>query len=168
MILAGIGLVLSVIVHAYSLFGLSCPLGDMAWYLHFGVFIVWFPSVFIVQDLSREFKQKDLLKAALRACPAWMKYMAYFFFGYAILNFIVSAIIDTARETTGGDGAFRSFSGHWMAFYSAAFALLYSATHVQEHDNTRRCPKGHPVSPSASFCEECGERITEPEKIAPH
>lgn len=167
-ILAGLGFVLSLVVHVFSLLGLPCPFGDIAWALHFGVFIVWFPSVFIMHDLSRKFKPTELWKAALRNCPPWIKYAACFFFGYAFFNFIASAVTDAMKGSAGGDGAFRLFSGHWMAFYSAALAILYSATHVQEHDRERRCPRGHPVSSSAGFCEVCGERITEPEKITPH
>jgi len=34
----------------------------------------------------------------------------------------------------------RGFSGHWMAFYSAALAILYSAAHAKH--NGWRCPNG--------------------------
>jgi len=71
--IAGTGLVLSVIVHAASLAGIPTPLGEKSWILHIGIFVVWFPAVLVRQPLTREFKQKDLWRAALRGCPAWMR-----------------------------------------------------------------------------------------------
>jgi hypothetical protein len=143
------------------------PFGEISWALHIGIFVVWLPAVLVTNRLAKDFKQKDLWKAALRACPKWMKNLSYFFFGYAILNFIIFFISDVAAGGSKGTGGhtpsniFRMFSGHWMAFYSMAMAILYSAIHVEEHDETRRCPNGHHVSPSAAFCEECGSKIIE-------
>src|SRR5512136_2925319 len=89
MILAAIGLVLSVAVHLCALFGFKVPYEKEAWGLHIGIFVVWLPAVIMAQRLSRDFKQKDYWKAALRGCPTWMRYVTYFFFGYAILNFAI-------------------------------------------------------------------------------
>ena len=93
MYLAGFGLVLSLIVHLTALFGMPSPFGEIAWGLHFGIFIVWIPAVITFQSLAKDFKQKDLWKASLRACPKWMKYSTYFFFVYAIFNFILFILI---------------------------------------------------------------------------
>jgi hypothetical protein len=63
-----------------------------------------------------------------------MRYMVYGFFGYAIINFLLFIAV----APSGGHGAnpptvvWRGFSGHWMAFYSAAFAILYSAVRPEE------------------------------------
>lgn len=56
----------------------------------------------------------------------------------------------------------RGFSGHWMAFYAAAFALLYSRVHAPEFHRERRCPQGHPVSPTAGYCPACGLAVPAP------
>jgi hypothetical protein len=54
----------------------------------------------------------------------------------------------------------RGFSGHWMAFYSAAAAVLYSAIVVRKSDPAARCRNGHLVtSSSAKFCETCGSAL---------
>jgi len=167
MYLAGLGLVLSLIVHISALLGLPSPFGAISWGLHIGIFVVWIPAVIVMNSLVKDFKQKDLWKAALRACPKWMKYLTYFFFGYAILNFVLFVIMDISDGSGKGSGSgtpsnvYRGFSGHWMAFYCVAMAILYSAIHVKEHDEARRCPNGHPVGPSAKFCEECGTKIVE-------
>jgi hypothetical protein len=171
MYLAALGLALSVMVHVLSLLGISFLLGDFSWVLHVGIFIVWLPAVLVANRVGKDFRQKDFWKAALRACPKWMKNLAYFFFGYAILNFALFFISDVPGGGLGSAGnsspanIFRGFSGHWMAFYAVAMAILYSAIHVAEHDQVRRCAKGHPVSPSAMFCEECGSRVVEPQDV---
>lgn len=167
MYLAALGLLLSIIVHVLSLLGMPSPLGENSWGLHIGIFIVWLPTVLVANKLVKDFKQEDFWKAALRACPQWMKNLTYFFFGYAILNFVIFMISDfVSGSSAKGQGnttsnVFRGFSGHWMAFYCVAMATLYSAIHIGEHDETRRCLNGHPVSPSASFCEQCGAKVIE-------
>src|SRR5437870_7027920 len=37
--------------------------------LFIGIFVVWLPTVLLLNTLTRDFKQKDLWKAALRGCP---------------------------------------------------------------------------------------------------
>jgi hypothetical protein len=157
---AACGLILSISEHVSALVDLPSPLGEFSKYLFFGLFVVWLPTVLVATRLSKDFKQRDFWKAVLRGCPKWMKWMVYFFFGYAILNFVLCAIIDSTAKGTPIDA--RIGSGHSMAFYSAAMAALYSAINIKERDKTRRCFNGHPVSPSASFCEQCGARVMEP------
>ncbi len=157
--LAALGLVLSSVVHLYALARRDNPFGGLAWGLHIGIFIVWLPAVLAGRNLTKDVKQKDLWEAALRGCPTWMKRLTYFFFLYAFVNFLLFIYL----EHKSGNGAekeiatFRGFSGHWMAFYSAAMSILYSATRA--HDSTRRCRNGHAVSPAANFCEECGAPV---------
>ncbi len=160
--LSAAGLILSVIVHVIALSGHQVPFGELAWGLHIGIFVVWFPAVLVSMRLTRDFKQKDLWKAALRGCPAWMKYMTYFFFGYAFINFALFAFSTTGmpKESSPSTAtALRGFSGHWMVFYSAAMSMLYSATQADLVDKQRRCRNGHAVSPLAKFCEECGAQV---------
>jgi hypothetical protein len=185
-VLAAIGLTLSLVAHGCALLGLPQPLGGAAWGLHIGVFVVWLPAVLVSTRLVRDFKQKDFWKAALRGCPNWMRWITYGFFFYAIINFITFMFAapggQRAPNAPAPPDVFRGFSGHWMAFYSAAIAIMYSAIVVAQHDTARRCPSGHPVSPSADFCENCGakiigskfdvnsadaERIGEPERRGP-
>jgi hypothetical protein len=149
MYLAALGLVLSVIVHVLSLFGISSPFGETSWVLHTGIFVVWLPTILVANRMVRDFRQKDFWKVALRACPQWMKNLTYFFLGYAILNFALFFISDfTAGDSAKHAGntapnVLRGFSGHWMVFYCVAMATLYSAIHVEEHDKIRRCLNGH-------------------------
>jgi hypothetical protein len=160
--LAWVGLILSILSHLAALLGSQGPLGDYAWVLHFGIFVVWIPTVLVATRMGADFKRKDLWKAVLRGCPLWMRYMVYGFFGYALLNFAIFII----AAPKGGSGPMppavvRGFSGHWMAFYSAAAAVLYSATHAVDRDQGRRCGNGHAVGPLALFCEQCGQPVIE-------
>lgn len=156
-----LGLVLSFLVHLSALLGMVSALGEAAWFLHGGIFLVWLPAVLVLQPLTREFKQKDLWRAALRGCPSWMRSMTYGFFGYAVLNFVIFLVMHPGRDALPETPAviFRGFSGHWMAFYSAAVAIFYSARHAEEDDRGRRCPSGHQVGPLAKYCEQCGRQV---------
>src|SRR4030067_13616 len=100
-ILAAIGLFLSLIVHLYALLGQRVPFGNLAWGLHVGIFIVWFPAVSLGKRLSKDFKQSELFQAMLRGCPIWMKRMPYLFFLYAAINMLWS--ISTGQATKCGD-----------------------------------------------------------------
>jgi hypothetical protein len=157
--LAGLGLALSIIFHVEALAGLQGPLGEYEWVLHVGIFVVWLPAVIVSSQLTVDFKRRDFWKAALRGCPPWMRYMVNGFFAYAALNFIWFL---ASAPPHGGSGPMppivvRGFSGHWMVFYSAAMAMLYSAAHVKDRDVGRKCPQGHTVGPLAQFCEQCGQ-----------
>jgi hypothetical protein len=161
MYLSALGLILSLLVHLGALLRTGSALGEAAWFLHGGIFLVWIPAVLVLQPLTREFKQKDLWRAALRGCPTWMRWMTYGFFGYAAVNFILFIFMAPGRTSSSATSAvvLRGFSGHWMAFYSAAVAIFYSARHAEEYDLGRRCPSGHQVGPLARYCEECGRQV---------
>jgi hypothetical protein len=162
--LAGAGLILSILSHLAAFLGRQGPLGDHVFWLHIGIFVVWIPTVLVSQRLTSGFNRKDFWKAALRGCPAWMKYAVYGFFAYAFVSFFVFVSASPAKGS--GSGAMspavvRGFSGHWMAFYSAAMAVLYSAAHLPASETQgRRCPNGHSVGPYAQFCERCGRPVT--------
>jgi hypothetical protein len=93
MVLAATGLIASLIVHMSALLGMPSPLGEESWVLHIGIFVVWLPAVLVLQSLSGEFKQKDLWRAALRGCPDWMRRIIWGFFAYAMVNFLVFAVV---------------------------------------------------------------------------
>jgi hypothetical protein len=62
---------------------------------------------------------------------------------------------------TNGSWETRGFSGHWMAFYGAAFAVLYSAIHKPSLLEARKCPAGHDVSHQDLFCPKCGQALSQ-------
>ena len=125
--------------------------------LHVGIFVVWFPAVFVTKNRMGNRGSKDW-KVVLRGCPDWMRYMVYGFFGYAFLNF---ALFMSKSPTGHLEGTppivWRGFSGHWMLFYSAALATLYSA--AKTSGDVRRCLNGHDVPATANFCSRCGQSV---------
>jgi hypothetical protein len=51
-------------------------------------------------------------------------------FVYAVVNFILFMVTTSGQPKPVGPApasVLRGFSGHWMAFYAAAFSTLYSA-----------------------------------------
>jgi len=162
LLMAATGLGLSILSHISALFHANGPLGDNAWILHVGIFVVWVPTSLAFRNLSKGVPSRDRWKAALRGCPDWMKYMTYGFFAYAVVNFAIFMALEPAGNPTAGPMpplTVRGFSGHWMAFYSVAFAVLYSSSNLYEKDLVRTCPNGHPISPSAGYCEKGGTRV---------
>jgi len=163
--LAGSGLVLSLAVHGAAVFGAPSPLSEYAWGLHVGIFAVWAPAVVAANRLGRHVKPKDLWRAVLRGCPPWMRRLTYAFFAYAVVNFALclATFFSASPPDSSGhgtpSGAFRLASGHWMAFYAMALAILWSAMRVRKQGGQPTCPNGHPVSPFARYCEECGREL---------
>src|SRR5687768_13550080 len=131
MALAAVGFILSVAAHLSALAGSPIPFGKAVWALHIGIFVVWLPTVLVAYRLTRGATQKDFWKIALVGCPKWMRTALFIVFGYAILNFVVFMATTASHSPAKGESSpevVRGFSGHWMAFYGAAFATLYSAS----------------------------------------
>jgi hypothetical protein len=160
MVLAACGLALSIGAHCMALAGATIPGGKLVWGLHIGIFLVWIPAVLVSTRTTRYANRKDFWKVALAGCPVWMRRGLYALFGYAIFNFVVFIATTASQPKHQAGGAppsgVRGFSGHWMIFYGAAFAILYSRIHAPQLYRERKCPKGHAVSPTARFCSECG------------
>jgi hypothetical protein len=117
-----------------------------------GIFVVWLPTVLMMNGLTRDFKQKDLWTAALRGCPSWMRRTLWVTQG--LIFFVTFALPFLLGSNPGAfPGSFVIFP---IAFYAVSFCVMYSVIHNAEHDAGRRCLNGHRISPLAKFCEECG------------
>jgi hypothetical protein len=161
MVLAACGLALSIVAHCMALAGVPIPGGKLVWGLHLGIFVVWIPTVITSMQTTRYANRKDFWKVALAGCPLWMRRGFYVLFGYGILNFLVfmATTANQPKQQQTGDAppsVVRGFAGHWMIFYGAAFAVLYSRIHAPELYRERKCPQGHTASSTARFCSECG------------
>ena len=154
-ILAAVGLLLSLWVHINALLG--HPPGMIFMALHVGIFIVWFPAVIVSNKIAGGTKRQNSWKIALRGAPSWMRYMVFGFFIYAGVNFFIfmTTIPSGHQHSQQPPGVvLRGFSGHWMAFYSAALAMLYSAAQIA--GSGARCSNGHPMPPGTDVCPQCG------------
>ena len=155
---SAVGLVVSLWVHLGAVIGRRVAPEAFFWMLHVGIFVVWFPTIFVAQRLVGNVNRRDLWKVVLKDSPDWTRYMVYGFFGYALVNFLLFI----TKAPSGGSGnppavVWRGFSGHWMAFYSAALAILYSA--ARTGDTSLRCANGHLASSNAIYCPQCGQPV---------
>jgi hypothetical protein len=158
--MSAVGLVVSLWVHVGAVMGRRVAPEGLFWILHMGIFVVWFPAVFVGKQRAGNLNRKDFWKVILRGSPDWVRYLLYGFFGYAVVNFMY--FFTQAPSGHGGNGDtpvidWRGFSGHWMAFYFAALVILYSAT--KENLGGLRCLNGHAVPPNANFCTQCGQAV---------
>ncbi|MHB1556013.1 MAG: hypothetical protein ACYC61_00905 [Isosphaeraceae bacterium] len=121
---------LSRVAHGCALLGLPQPLGTATMGLHVAIFAVWLPDMIVSSQMVRGTRPDDFWRFVLRRCPPWMRQMAYGFFGYALVKFMIVVSIEGFKkqpaEALVPPEVFRVFSGHWMAFYSMALAVLYS------------------------------------------
>ena len=126
---AALGLGLSLWVHLGAVVGQRVAPQAFFFALHVGAIAIWFPTMFVAQKRIGSTNRKDFWKLVLRGSPDWMRYMVYGFFAYAIANFALFMIQAPPHGGTGNPPAvvWRGISGHWMAFYSASMAILYSA-----------------------------------------
>src|SRR5690606_20508160 len=124
-------------------------------------------TVCVSNYLASGFKWKDHRKAALRGCPDWMRWLMYGFYGYIVVNLLLSVAGGPLAGDGGGANAppevFRLFSLFWMFGYASAAATLYPAIAVARSAPARRCPNGHRVLPPAGFCELCGAAVADHE-----
>ena len=166
---SAIGLVLSLIAHITALLGIDLSLGNSVFALHIGIFVVWFPAVFLAIRMGRG-KSKSAWgfgttswKQILSGCPSWMLYLLYGLFAYVFLNFFLF-MGHTAHGPSQGDSpsspqVILGFSGHWLIFYYAAFVIAYSALMKPELLSDALCKMGHKALPTDKFCSECGSPV---------
>ena len=145
-------------VHVASLFGVAYPFERFAGILGPGIFVVFLPTIFVMNRLTWDFKRKDIRRASLRGCPTWMRRTVWTIFGYSWLGFFILPLIFGGGMDSATNKA-RIGSGAGMVFYLIPFAILYSAINAQTQDESRHCLNGHNVSPLAKFCEECGAPV---------
>ena len=151
MVLAGVGALLCLSLYLFSVTGIfTLPSEDGA-ALFAGIFLVWVPTILLMNRLTWDFKQKDLWTAALRGYPSWMRNTLWVVIGCV---FAVSFISLLSKENLGE--APDSFVLFPITFYAVAFCVMYSFIQAEKQDPLRRCLNGHSISPLAKFCEECG------------
>jgi len=71
--LAAAGFLAALAIHVASLFGAASPFQHFLNFLGFGLFVVFVPTIFVMRQLTSEFKQKDVWRAAMRGCPGWIR-----------------------------------------------------------------------------------------------
>jgi hypothetical protein len=154
---ASVGFAAQAIVHIAALSGFTAPFQQLEKLLIPALFVIFVPTILIMNRMTRDFKQRDIWKAALRGCPKWMRVALWTIAGYAWLA-ALSPLLFGSRNLSPLASA-RCASAMILAFYAISVGVLYSSTQVAKVDVVRRCLNGHPVGPAASFCEQCGAPV---------
>ena len=155
MLVSALGVLACFVLHVAAFYAGPEFEKRMIFLLFPGVFIVWLPTVLVMNRLTRDFKQKDLWKAALRGCPPWMRAALWTICGYA--GFAAFVLPFLRGSNPGASPA--SFVIFPASFYAVSFCVMYSTLHAEDADRERRCLNGHRISPLAKFCEECGAPV---------
>jgi hypothetical protein len=151
MVLSAVGVVLCLAFYLRGLTGIRLLATKETSFLFEGLFVVWIPTVLLANRLTKDFKQKDFWKAALRGCPAWMRAALWVVIGCVFGVFFLPVL----SKRSPGDSP-QIFVLFPIMFYAVSFCVMYSLISVEEHDSSRRCLNGRAIAPAAKFCEECG------------
>jgi apolipoprotein N-acyltransferase len=154
--LATAGFIAMLWLHVASLFGAVYLVKRSLSVLVPGLFVAFVPTVFVMYPLTRDARQSDLWRAALRGCPRWMRGFVWAIFGYSWGGFFVLPFLFGGGMEANG---MRVISAGLLAFYLIPVAVLYSAMQVRRSGESTGCVNGHRVSPFAKFCEECGAPV---------
>ena len=146
------------IIHIAALMGFTEPFSTAIAWLGPALFVIWIPTIFVMNWLVRDFKQKDLWRAALRGCPAWMRGSLWVIFGHSWLGFFIFPLVFGGGTSSAANGA-RIGSAVFMIFYLVSTMVSYSAINAAHCDSLIRCTNGHTVQPLANFCDECGAPV---------
>jgi len=161
-VLSAVGGILSLCANVVLLFEPPLPFHyfSVVLVLAVGLMVVSIPAILCALTLTRDFEAGVFFKAVLRGCPMWMRRVtyatqAYFFLAFVLLLFTAWTEPLPFRESTYA----ALMAGGLSAPYSSMMATMYCMIHVKETDRARRCMEGHPLSPSANFCERCGAPV---------
>jgi len=97
LLLAGVGFTVVLVIHAATLFGATYLFEHSLKFVGPGLFVVWLPTVLIMGRLTRDFKQRDIWRAALRGCPEWMRKAQWALVGYTWIGFFALPFIYGGR-----------------------------------------------------------------------
>jgi hypothetical protein len=129
LVLSGVGLGLSLWIHLGAVAGRRVAPEALFRMLQVGIFVVWIPAALVSIKRIGYRRGKNYWKLALRASPDWIRYVVYGFGGYAMVNLAI--FFFHAPQGYGGEdhpaAVWRFMSGFWMALYSGALAILFSA-----------------------------------------
>lgn len=139
--LSALGLVLSLWVHIGAIAGRKVVAEPMFAILHVGAIALWIPAVLVAKKRVGATQGRDYWKRVLTGTPDWMRYFVYIALGYAVVNFLIFLPQAPPKGYPSGQTpaiVWRGFSGHWMAFYSAALAILFAAANTPERSSLTR------------------------------
>ncbi|MCK5617599.1 hypothetical protein KAR91_87855 [Candidatus Pacearchaeota archaeon] len=137
MVFSVLSFLISFLVHIATYFNIdSEQYASNVYWLHYGIFIAWFPVCAIAYNLYRELKKNQCLSWSriLRSCPVWIKNVVSMLCIYGFTSIVVINIVTKQRNDI---IMLRYFSSAWIMFYSVSVAVFYSKI----SDNKIKGPK---------------------------
>ena len=163
LLIAIVGLILSLITHFGILFGVldDLPKSFMV-VLNSGLFI-WTGLICVNSSLlEKKFDKTFRKKAFVAALPGWLRVITVLMVLYAIVTivyFCISAYLITFQikffELT-MDKLNVGITSVDIAAYTTVISMYYYYKYLRRHVRGY-CRYGHPVAPSAKQCEQCGD-----------
>lgn len=148
------GFLASAAVHCAAVYGVAAhEFFPFVWFLHLGIFVVFAPAIFLSKGVGNRSEFWKVLPPALRY-PLFLLFAYTFFNFFAGVQSLPSGSWSVSEDKTsysftpkGGSSQTatkqeydkaqaatdRLFSGHWMLFYFAAFALLRATSAKRFH-----------------------------------
>ena len=164
MLLAGAGFLVALAIHLGAILDVPIPEAWRPWAREYipgvlgaGIFVVWLPTVLLSTRIPGAHRINGVSwSVLLRGCPVWMRNLCIGVFIYGFINFFVGiSTIDNASEVWGET---RIFTGHYLIFYGAAFAVMFSIFNKPEILQPITCSQGHEMGIDDAYCPVCGRK----------
>jgi hypothetical protein len=156
--LAAAGFVAVLAIHLSALLGATYLFEH---FLKFFVpvgFVLYIPMAFVMDRLTRDVKNREMWRTALRGCPRWMRWSEATIFGYVWIGFFVFYLLHPGGTDSEINNA-RSASAVVLVLYLIPLSVLYSSTQLPRFGASEHCLNGHRISPFAKFCDQCGAPV---------
>lgn len=134
-ILSIMGFVLSLIIHLSAILNIYQVPNTIIMILTAGILLVWLQSSKNLKILHKAYPNQHPWKTVFNICPAWAKYLLYFFIIYGVLNFARIMNFDNGDAYLNFDvsqNKLSGLSGFWLAFYMLGLIFGYA---LQIHSN---------------------------------
>ena len=122
-LVAAIGFVASVGCHLMAWLQMEPAGGKWVFILHVGILVLWFPLVMMANRTMPK-PGRGNVDHLLAELPKWAGRVVSALFFYALLNFayFIYCTQEYPKNKVPFSLELRGFSGHWIMFYSAAWA----------------------------------------------
>jgi hypothetical protein len=127
--------------------------------LFVGIFIVWFPTVILLRQMTRGVMARDSLKLVLRHASPLVRRSVWSAWIYCGIVWAGSMIVSLVGKNKAIANEVIYFSAFMMVFYATAVGVSAAALAMTPEQIDPHCVNGHQVGVDAKFCQSCGARV---------
>lgn len=158
--IALLGAISAIIVHVSTILGIDvADKVPFIWVLHVLIFVVWIPTIFSLKKEQKQNKDANAFTLLTKNKPKWLIGLIIAIAVYTGFNFMFSLSKTEGTATNYENGVYslqnrgkhirniteeeyhlhgantvRSFSGHWILFYTIATIALYKGKSKEEDE----------------------------------